>query len=87
MRLFVLYTYLLPVKKCEIIGQVGRVLANGPGDQGSIPDRVILKTLKMVLDTSLPNTQLYSFKYSYLIVIICTQLYGFNYFNKLSGFK
>ena len=40
-------------------GLVVRVFANGPGDQGSIPDRVIAKTLKMVLDTSLLNTQQY----------------------------
>ena len=33
--------------------------ANPPGDQGSIPGRVIPKTLKMVLDTSLLNTQQY----------------------------
>ena len=33
------------------------MFANGPGDLGSIPDRVIPKTLKMVLDTSSPNTQ------------------------------
>ena len=35
----------------------GRVFANGPGDLGSIPYRIIPKTLKMVLDTSLFNTQ------------------------------
>ena len=29
-----------------------RVFANGPGDLGSIPSRVIPKTLKMLLDTS-----------------------------------
>ena len=40
-----------------LIGLVGRVLTNGPGDRGSIPGRVIPKTLKMVLDTSLLNTQ------------------------------
>ena len=38
---------------------VGRLFANGPGDLGSIPGRVIPKTLKMVLDTSLHNTQQY----------------------------
>ena len=38
---------------------VGRVFANGPGDQGSISGRVIPKTLKMVFDTSLLNTQHY----------------------------
>ena len=42
-----------------LIGLVGRVFANGPGDLGSIPGRVIPKTLKMVLDTSLLNTQQY----------------------------
>ena len=42
-----------------LIVLVGRVFANGPGDRGSIPGHVILKTLKMVLDTSLLNTQQY----------------------------
>ena len=41
------------------LGRVGRVFANGPGDLGSIPGRFKPKTLKMVLDTSLLNTQLY----------------------------
>ena len=36
---------------------MGRVFVNGPGDLSSIPGRVIPKTLKMVLDTSLLNTQ------------------------------
>ena len=36
-----------------------RVFANGLGDLGSIPGGVIPKTLKMVLDTSLLNTQHY----------------------------
>ena len=34
-----------------------RYITNGPGDLGSIPGRVIPKTLKMVLDTSLLNTR------------------------------
>ena len=38
------------------IGLVGRVFTNGPG---SIPGRVIPKTLKMVLDNFLLNTQRY----------------------------
>ena len=38
---------------------MGRVFANGPGDLGSILGCVIPKTLKMVLDTSLLNTQQY----------------------------
>ena len=41
------------------IGLVGRVFATGPGDLGSIPGHVIPKTSKMVLDTSLLNTQHY----------------------------
>ena len=41
------------------IGLGVRVFANGPGDMGSIPGRVIPKTQKMVLDASLLNTQHY----------------------------
>ena len=41
----------------RLIGLIDRVFANGPGDLGSIPGRVIPKTLKRVLDTSLLNTQ------------------------------
>ena len=36
-----------------------RVFANGPGGLGSISGRVIPKTLKVVLDASLLNTQSY----------------------------
>ena len=36
-----------------------RVFNNGPENLGSIPDPVILKTFKMVLDTALLNTQQY----------------------------
>ena len=43
----------------RLIGLVGRVFANGPGDLGSIPGPVIPKTLKMVLDNSLLNTHQY----------------------------
>ena len=43
----------------RLIGFVSRVFANGPGDLGSIPGRVISKTLKMVFDTSLLGTQQY----------------------------
>ena len=38
---------------------VFRVFANGPGDLGSIPGRVIPKTQKMVLDASLLSSQHY----------------------------
>ena len=41
----------------RLIGQVGRVFANGPRNLGSVPGRIIPKTFKMVLDTSLLNTQ------------------------------
>ena len=40
----------------KLIGLVGRVFSNGPGELGSIPGRVIPKTLKMLLDTSLLYT-------------------------------
>ena len=43
-----------------LIGLVGRVFANGLGDLGSIPDCVIPKTLKIVLDASLLNTKQYN---------------------------
>ena len=43
----------------RLIGQEGKVFANSPRDQGSISGRVIPKTFKMVLDTSLLNTQQY----------------------------
>ena len=41
---------------------MSRVFANGPGDQGSVPGRVILKTQKMVPDATLLNTQHYRVK-------------------------
>ena len=43
----------------RLIGLVGRVFSSGLEDLGSIPGRIIPKTLKMVLDTSLLNTQQY----------------------------
>ena len=43
----------------QLIGLVGRVFVNGSGDLGSISARIIPKTFKMVLDTSLHNTQQY----------------------------
>ena len=41
------------------IGLAVGVFANSPGDLGSIPDRVIPKTQKIVLDASLLSTQHY----------------------------
>ena len=43
----------------RLIGLVGRVFADRPGDLGSIPSRVIPKTLKMVLDAAFLSTQQY----------------------------
>ena len=61
-RLEIALFYKLEHFKCLLIiltGSVGRVFANGPGDFVLIPGRVIPKTSKMVLDTSLLNTQQY----------------------------
>ena len=38
---------------------MSKVFANGLGDRGSIPGRVIPKTQKMVPDAALLNTQYY----------------------------
>ena len=43
----------------SVIGLVSRVFDNGPGDLDSVPGRIMPKTLKMVLDTSLLNNQQY----------------------------
>ena len=43
----------------KLIDQVVRVLANSLGDLGSVPGCVIPKTLKVVLDNYLLNTQQY----------------------------
>ena len=50
------FTYIMLYR---LIGLVGRVFANGPEDLCLIPGRVIPKTLRMVLDTFLLNTQQY----------------------------
>ena len=50
-------------KSCLFIGPAVRVFANGPGDLGSIPGRVIPKTLKMELDTTFLNTQHYKVRF------------------------
>ena len=46
------------IGECSI-GLMRRVLANGPGGQGSILGRVIPKTKKMVLGVALLNTNHY----------------------------
>ena len=47
------------IRSIRLIGLVGRVFTNGPGALGSIPGRVIPKTLKMVLDAYLLNIRNY----------------------------
>ena len=54
-----LYIYIYIYIYCPAV----RVFANGPGDLGSIPGRVIPKTLKMELDTTLLNTQHYKVRF------------------------
>ena len=58
-----IYIYIYIIKNRDI-GPAVRVFANGPGDLGSIPGRVIPKTLKMELDTTLLNTQHYKVRCS-----------------------
>ena len=41
---------------------MGKVFVNGPGDQSSIPGRVMPKTQKIVLDAALLNTQYYKLR-------------------------
>ena len=55
---FVLQNY----NKVTSCGQMSSVFTNGPGDRGSIPGRVILKTPKMVLDAASLNTQHYKLR-------------------------
>ena len=52
-------TLQLSFKCTNAIGLMRRVFANSPGDQGSIPGRVIPKTQIMVLDAAWFNTQHY----------------------------
>ena len=54
---------ILPTLINRDIGPAVSVFANGPEDLGSIPGRVIPKTLKMVLDTTLLNTQHYKVRF------------------------
>ena len=42
-----------------VFALISRMFANGPGDRGSIPGRVIPNTQKMVLDTAFLCTQHY----------------------------
>ena len=60
---FFLYSQLNGFNYFFLVGPAVRVFANGPGDLGSIPGRVIPKTLKMELDTTLLNTQHYKVRF------------------------
>ena len=55
-----IYIYIYIYIYNRLIGLVARVFVNGPGNLGLVPGRVILKTFKMALDTSLLNTQQYN---------------------------
>ena len=57
-----IYIYIIYIINRDI-GPAVSVFANGPGDLGSISGRVIPKTLKMVLDTTLLNTQHYKVRF------------------------
>ena len=61
--LYIVYIYIVHIYIYLYIGPAVRVFANGQGDLGSIPGRVIPKTLKMVLDTTLLNTQHYKVRF------------------------
>ena len=52
--------YIYIVQYIGLIGRVGWVLTNCPGDVGSIAGRVIPKTQKMVLDADFLSTQRYN---------------------------
>ena len=58
---YILLKYLILMRYCinRVIGLMSRVFASSLGDQGSIPGQIIPKTLKMVLDATLLNTQHY----------------------------
>ena len=58
-RIYIYIYIYIDIETNRLIGPVDRVFANGPGDLGSTPGRVIPKTLKIVLDTSLLNTLQY----------------------------
>ena len=58
----VFYIYIDYMFYNRLIGLMGSVFTNGPGDLGSIPGHVIPNTLKMVLNTSLLNTQQYKIR-------------------------
>ena len=48
--------------KNDAIDHLSSVFSNGPGDQGSIPRRIIPKTQKMVLGAALLYTQHYKLR-------------------------
>ena len=58
-RKYYIWSYVNILPQRWIFDLVFRVFANGPVDLGSITGHVIPKTFKMVLNTSLLNTQQY----------------------------
>ena len=59
LSVFYLGFFFLLLLLYRAIGSMCRVFVNGPGDWSSIPGRVIIKILKMVLDAALLNAQHY----------------------------
>ena len=59
---FYISIYILYIIFYQYIGLAVRVFTNGPGNRGSIPDQIIPKTQKMVLDATLLNTQHYKLR-------------------------
>ena len=57
-----IFFYFIYFFETGLLAEWVKCLPNGPGDPGSIPGRLIPKTLKMVLDTSLLNTQQYKLR-------------------------
>ena len=55
----------------RLISLVGRVFVTGSGDLGSISSHVIPNTFKMVLDTSLLNTQQYKVRIKGKVIYVC----------------
>ena len=63
------FWFTISAEKLELFYKDDRVFANVPGDWGSISGRVIPKTQKMVLDTSLLNTQHYKVRFKGKVAI------------------
>ena len=67
LRIDYLYNkYVMQKIYVQFFGLMSRMFANGPGDRGSIPGRVIRKTPKMALDATLLNIQQYKVRVKWI---------------------